>query len=382
MGNQHEIVGGNHVAEGVPDATQKRENRDFKAKKPRPPHCYRCKCNRHLVEACKADLDCYVCNKKNIHIAAKCPLLKMEKPTAAMSGYAKNELCFFRISVFDYRLETPYAAPTGLIKMTGGKLDATSIQTELAKLSRVEWAREALQHGEDSFLVTFPSEEELARMSEMEYKMRSSGVTLTISKWKHGGDAAPTYFLDEVWVHATGVPHAWRHYLGFWALGSMIGTTIDVDMYTYRKKGVIRILVGTLDKELLLLTTDVVFYKVGYEITFSMEDQYFEPAIPPPNSLVPREKDDDSEGNEGVAKDKERVQTTKKAKNTEDASVSKSMQGDNESAPMQTDGENLNRSIGHIVVAPSDPKTIFSPGKPLNLEEGKLSEKKLWDQKV
>ncbi|KAL5662467.1 hypothetical protein ACJX0J_029592 [Zea mays] len=30
----------------------------------------------------------------------------------------------------------------------------------------VEWAREALQHGEDSFLVTFPSEEELARMKK------------------------------------------------------------------------------------------------------------------------------------------------------------------------------------------------------------------------
>jgi hypothetical protein len=300
----------------------------------------------------------------------------MEKPTAAMSGYAKNELCFFRIPVFDYRLETPDAAPTGLVKMTGGKLDAASIQAKLAKLSRVEWAWEALQHGEDSFLVAFPSEEELARMSEMEYKMRSSGVTLTISEWKHGGDATPAYFLDEVWVHLIGVPHAWRHYLGFWALGSMIGTTIDVDMYTYRKKGVIRILVGTLDKELLPLTTDVVFDKVGYEITFSMEDQYFEPAIPPPNSLVPREKDDDSEGNEDAAKDKERVQTAKKAKNTKDASSSKSMQGDNESAPMQTDGENLNHSIGHIVVAPSDPMTIFSPGKPLNLEQGKLSEKK------
>jgi hypothetical protein len=64
----------------------------------------------------------YLCNKKNIHIAAKCPLLKMEKPTAAMSGFAKNELCFLRIPVFDYRLETPDAASTGLIKMTGVSL--------------------------------------------------------------------------------------------------------------------------------------------------------------------------------------------------------------------------------------------------------------------
>ncbi|KAL5683602.1 hypothetical protein ACJX0J_009987, partial [Zea mays] len=31
--------------------------------------------------------------------------------------------------------------------------------------NQVEWAWEALQHGEDSFLVAFPSEEELARMT-------------------------------------------------------------------------------------------------------------------------------------------------------------------------------------------------------------------------
>lgn len=75
----------------------------------------------------------------------------MPKPTATMFGCAKNELCFYRIPDFDYKLETPAPAPTALVKVTGGKLEAATIQNELARLTRVEWIWEALPHGDDSF---------------------------------------------------------------------------------------------------------------------------------------------------------------------------------------------------------------------------------------
>src|SRR5207244_2765845 len=86
-----------------------------------------------------------------------------------------------------------------------------------------------------------------------------------------------------------GVPRAWRHYLGFWALGSIIGATLDVDMYTYRRNGVIRLLVGMMSRDLLPFSTDIVFDKKGYDITFTVEDENFVPAVPsaingdPPN---------------------------------------------------------------------------------------------------
>lgn len=190
----------------------------------------------HLAEVCIADLDCYICNK-NSHLPIKCPLLKLPKPNASMFGCAKNELCFFRIPEFDYKLETPDPAPTALVSISGGKLDALTVQNELARLIRIDWTWEALPHGENAFLVAFPSEDELKRLADFEFKLKSQQVTLTISEWEFSGDATPAYHLDEVWVHVTGVPHAWRHYLGFWALGSMIGVTLQVDMYTYRKKG-------------------------------------------------------------------------------------------------------------------------------------------------
>jgi hypothetical protein len=43
-----------------------------------------------------------------------------------------------------------------LIKVTGGKIDAATVQTELAKFITADWNLEALPHGDDSFLVEFP----------------------------------------------------------------------------------------------------------------------------------------------------------------------------------------------------------------------------------
>jgi hypothetical protein len=187
-------------------------------------------------------------------------------------------LGLFRIPEFDYKLETPDPAPTALIKVTGEKLTPAAVQTERARFITKDWTWEALPHSEESFLVVFPSVEELQRMVDVDFTLKNHGVTLTISEWKDASDADPSYQLDEVWVHIKGVPHAWRHYLGFWALGSVIGATLDVDMYTYRKMGVIRVLVGMMNRDPLPLTIDIVFGTKGYEITFVLEDEKFTPA--------------------------------------------------------------------------------------------------------
>lgn len=102
------------------------------------------------MEGCKADLDCIICNKKNSHISAKCPILKMPKPNATFFGFGKNEMGFLRMPEFDFKLETPDPAPTALIKVTGGTLAAELVQTELARLTRADWNWEALPHGEET----------------------------------------------------------------------------------------------------------------------------------------------------------------------------------------------------------------------------------------
>lgn len=53
--------------------------------------------------------------------------------------------------------------------------------------------------------------------------------------------------LTPIWVHVTGVPHTVRHFLGLWDVGTLIGKTLDVDLLTLRRRGIIRILVGMRD---------------------------------------------------------------------------------------------------------------------------------------
>jgi hypothetical protein len=181
-------------------------------------------------------------------------------------------------------------------------------------------------------------------MVDVDYRLKNHRVTLTISDCKNDGDVLPAYPLDEVWVHVTGVPHTWRHYLVFWALGSVIGTTFEVDMLTYRRKGVIRILVGMMNRELLPLTTDVVFGKEGYNVTFSIEGSDFVPAFPPPAHDDPEDRD----GN-GTEKDRDMggpdtEPATKKQKNSEVSNPSTSGQQEDEPVPMQTAAMTPSRS--------------------------------------
>jgi len=71
--------------------------------KKRRPFCFRCKCSGHVNEACKADLDCIICNKKNSHLSSKCPILKIPKPSASFFGSGKKELAFVQITEADYK---------------------------------------------------------------------------------------------------------------------------------------------------------------------------------------------------------------------------------------------------------------------------------------
>ena len=253
--------------------------------------CFRCKCSGHVNEECKADLDCIIFNKTNSHISSKCPILKLPKPNAAFFGSAKTELAFMQISEADYKLDAPDPMPTGLVTATGAPVTVEVVQTELARISRIDWQWEAFPQGQDSFLVAFPSEEALNSMVDIGYQLKNHGVTLTISVWQQDQDIIPAYELDEVWVHITGVPPSYRHYLVFWALGTVIGATPDVDMLTYRKTGVIRVKVGILNKGQLPLTTDLVFGKVGYNVTYMLEDDSFQPAIVLANTFDPMDHD-------------------------------------------------------------------------------------------
>jgi hypothetical protein len=268
-----------------------------KAKKPRTPHCFRCQCNGHTVKECTANLDCVICNKDS-HLSRKCPIAKMHKPNATLFTLGKSEFSFMQLPEFDHKLEEPVPAPTALVTITGGQLTAKVLESELAKLLRLDWQWEALAHGENSFLVPFPWEEEMKRMNDVEFRLKHLGVIVTFSEWKDGQEEVPSYELETLWLHITGIPHSWRHFLSFWAVGTVVGSTQQVGMHTFQRKGVVHVQVGVLNKDKFPYTTDLVFGKLVYDITFTVEPNDFVP------SDVPLEDHTSGSGNGPGEKDK------------------------------------------------------------------------------
>ena len=91
--------------------------------------------------------------------------------------------------------------------------------------------------------------------------------------------------LHQVWVHVTGVPYPLRHFLGIWAVGTLIGATIDVDLLALRRWGIIRILVGMASANCFkksdefgpFIKADGVLKLKGFDFTFHPEPADFVP---------------------------------------------------------------------------------------------------------
>ena len=86
--------------------------------------------------------------------------------------------------------------------------------TELQLLTHLDWKWEAIPHGVDGFLVAFPTVEELHKLIDIDFHLKSHGATISVSEWEQVDDPKPPFQLDNVWLHVAGVPLALCHYLG------------------------------------------------------------------------------------------------------------------------------------------------------------------------
>jgi hypothetical protein len=147
-----------------------------------------------------------------------------------------------------------------------------------------QWKWEGIPHGEDAYLVSFPTSDDLKRVDGFQMGVPDSLAQMTVSIWK-AQDVPHKFELQPVWVHVDGVPHMVRHFLGLWAVGSLIGTMLDVDLVSLWSRGVVRILVAmnepkNLDKfnEVLgyaCLSVSVTVQLKGYDFFFHQEPQGF-----------------------------------------------------------------------------------------------------------
>jgi hypothetical protein len=91
-----------------------------------------------------------------------------------------------------------------------------------------------------------------------------------ISKWEIQ-DIQPKFDLPQLWVHVEGVPHSLRHFHGLWAIGSLLGTTVDVDLPTLYSQNVVRILVAMMSPDTLNKHQDEKGHYVDVTVTLKLQ---------------------------------------------------------------------------------------------------------------
>jgi hypothetical protein len=145
--------------------------------------------------------------------------------------------------------------------------------------NKQQWKWEALPNGENEFLISLPSFEDLDRVDGIQVGVPSFNSNITISAWQ-SVEVPHKIELEQVWLHVDGVPHIVRHFLGLWVVGSLMGKTLDVDLLSLRRRGIVRILVAMFDSKLLdskrddvglFVQSDVVVKLKGYEFRFRRE---------------------------------------------------------------------------------------------------------------
>jgi hypothetical protein len=138
------------------------------------------------------------------------------------------------------------------VSISGDKVPAKAIQDLMKRICPLngQWKWEAVAHGDDAFLIGFPSAADLQRVDGFQMGVPAHKATATVSVWKPQ-DIQHKSELKPVWVHVEGVPYTVRHFHGLWAVGTLLGVPLDIDLVTMRSRGVVRILVAMVNPKAL-----------------------------------------------------------------------------------------------------------------------------------
>ena len=109
-------------------------------------------------------LDCTICSEE--HYTSKCPQLRGPKPTISYCGATTDGLGFFSIQAARpyHIVQNTRANVSALITVDEGAVPAYLLRSKLARIIPVQWDWTVQEHGDNSYLVSFLSKEELERM--------------------------------------------------------------------------------------------------------------------------------------------------------------------------------------------------------------------------
>lgn len=199
--------------------------------------CWKCSVDSHASKECKVKHYCYICDKI-AHPTVRCPVLKAPRPSAFVTGVCLLESYFttFPDSVVREDL-APSQSPIVRVVISSDVVPADVIAKQVARRCSEcpQWKWEALPHGDKEFLISLPSFDDVVRVDGIPIAVPSFNASISISAWQCS-EVPHKLELEQVWLHVEGVPHTLRHFLGLWAVGSLMGKTLDVDLIALRRR--------------------------------------------------------------------------------------------------------------------------------------------------
>ena len=101
--------------------------------------------------------------------------------TTFVAGFWDEDLMFtmFPDSVYKAQI-VANSDPTACVVVQGAAVSATTVERQVARI----FPRAALPHGDNSFLLGFPSVEDLQRVDGLELCVPGQAAKLVISQWK------------------------------------------------------------------------------------------------------------------------------------------------------------------------------------------------------
>ena len=121
--------------------------------------CWKCFVDTHSSKECTVLHYCLLCDN-SAHPTMRCPTLRLPKPAAFTAGFGTDDTLFLQLpdSVYKAHL-VPTSVPTALVTIVGEPVNAVAIQILMSRMCPFssQWTWEALPHGSDAFLISFPS---------------------------------------------------------------------------------------------------------------------------------------------------------------------------------------------------------------------------------
>jgi hypothetical protein len=162
----------------------------------------------------------------------------------------------------------------GRISVQEGEMTAAEIIKELEWIVPGDHQWDLRPAGDNSFKVVFPSKADLTRLRKIgNIPIEGTKMFLHFEEWSAAD--LDRFATTRLCVRMKGCPYKERcDYLALFAMGSLIGKAVEVDMAFTRERSIVRMLVDVTRAEHIPKTTvDHVYEGDGYGLLFKAENR-------------------------------------------------------------------------------------------------------------